>query len=349
MEYEKAADLRDRIQALESFYSQSEQNILHHTEELQDCDVWAAWPEENLEKSPVAIFSILQFRGGQWSGKLTRVAELEERIEGEDLMTSILYQHYTKNLCPQKIVGAPESVIKDPALTQALAELHAGDEGAAPEVSLHWATESKVFGEVWQLARQNARQAFEEKLREVEKREDVLMEVMKFLDLDHMPKHIECVDISNFQGEANVASCVVFRDGEPDKNLYRHYNIKSTHGGQDDFQSMRELMSRRFGKPDSTKPDLLIIDGGKGQLSSAFEVLKAMECLFPVVGLAKARTESNFQSEEVKSSQERIFFPGRKNHKKLSDGPVKNLLTRIRDEAHRFAIEFHRKKRDVLE
>jgi excinuclease ABC subunit C len=153
------------------------------------------------------------------------------------------------------------------------------------------------------------------------------------------------VDVSNFQGAANVASCVVFENGVPNKEAYRHYKIQSVLG-QDDFQSMKEIMIRRYAKGVENWPNLLVLDGGKGQLSSAVAVLKEIGCTFPVVALAKARTQSNFRSEDVKSSEERIFFPGQKNPTKIKNKAALQLLTRIRDEAHRFAITFHRKVRD---
>lgn len=155
---------------------------------------------------------------------------------------------------------------------------------------------------------------------------------------------MECVDISNFQGQANVASCVVFENGKPKKSDYRHYKIKSV-VGQNDFASMKEVILRRYTKQDVQLPDLLVVDGGKGQLSSVVEVFEELELNFPVIALAKARTESDFKDAKVKVSQERIFLPGQKNPKIIKNPEVLKLMTHIRDEAHRFAINFHRKKR----
>ena len=178
-----------------------------------------------------------------------------------------------------------------------------------------------------------------------------LEEVQSKLGLDKMPRRIECYDISNFQGDESVASRVVFIDGTPAKNLYRKYKIKTVIGAND-FASMREIFDRRFSKMDqevgNEKPDLVIVDGGKGQLSQAKAIFNELNIQgVDLVGLAKARTEQSFQSSDVESSQERVFIPGRVNPIPLyPTSRAFKLLTHIRDEAHRFAITFHRSRRD---
>ena len=147
-----------------------------------------------------------------------------------------------------------------------------------------------------------------------------------------------------------MASKVAFLNGEPEKSLYRKYIIRSVKG-PDDFQSMKEVLSRRFSErnlKEDPAPDLVIVDGGQGQLSMAVEVMKELKLdTVEVAGLAKARTESSPLEKEVKRSDERIFLPGRKNPVNMRDGsPATALVARIRDEAHRFAITFHRKRRD---
>ncbi len=159
---------------------------------------------------------------------------------------------------------------------------------------------------------------------------------------------LECLDISNFQGQENVAACVVFLDGKKASEEYRHFVIKSV-VGQDDFASMKEIVRRRYGKADSPKPDLLVVDGGRAQLESVMTAMKEVGADFPVVGLAKARTESNFQSSEVTTSSERFFIPGQRNPKPIKELSVLRLVSELRDEAHRFAITFHRQRRDKIE
>ncbi len=164
-----------------------------------------------------------------------------------------------------------------------------------------------------------------------------LMEAMKReLYLDREPRHIECFDNSNLQGSNPVASCVVFRDGKPSKREYRHFNIKTVIG-IDDFASMREIVYRRYSRiiaEGGELPDLIVVDGGKGQLSSAYEVLKELGIEYQVslIGLAKRIEE--------------VFFPSDPMPYYLSrTGEPLKVICHLRDEAHRFGITFHRQKR----
>ena len=156
----------------------------------------------------------------------------------------------------------------------------------------------------------------------------------RYLNLAKAPYTMECFDISHIQGAETVASMVVFRGGLPDKKSYRRFKIRSTEGKPDDFLSMREVTSRRYGKAASQDmPDLIIIDGGKGQLSSALAIIRgAGHLAVPVVGLAK-----QFEYIFVEGSSEPIILP--------RGSEALYLVQRIRDEAHRFAITYHRKLR----
>ena len=175
--------------------------------------------------------------------------------------------------------------------------------------------------------------------RNPERHTDKLMEDMRReLHLEREPRHIECFDNSNLQGTNPVASCVVFRDGKPSRKEYRHFNIKTVEG-PDDFASMREIVHRRYSRllsEGAALPDLIIVDGGKGQLSSAYSVLKELgiEKQVPIVGLAKRLEE--------------VFYPGDSEPYYLSRlGEPLKVVCHIRDEAHRFGITFHRKKRSL--
>ena len=174
-------------------------------------------------------------------------------------------------------------------------------------------------------------------IKNPERHTERLMEAMrKELHLQKQPRHIECFDNSNLQGSYPVASCVVFRDGKPSRKEYRHFNVKTVEG-PDDFASMREIVYRRYSRlleEGQELPDLIIVDGGKGQLSSAYEVLCALgiENRVPIVGLAKRIEE--------------IFFPGDPEPYYLSrTGEPLKVVCHLRDEAHRFGITFHRQKR----
>jgi excinuclease ABC subunit C len=172
---------------------------------------------------------------------------------------------------------------------------------------------------------------------------DALQEMQKALHLPTLPERIECFDISTTQGDKSVASMVVFTNGEPDKARYRKFSIKTV-DGQDDFASMREVLLRRYQRAieENDLPSLVLIDGGKGQLGMAVAALKDLGLDdLPVVSIAKSRLQ-----EHSTRSPERFFLPGRSNPVILDQkGPVVWLAARVRDEAHRFAITFHRKKR----
>lgn len=174
-------------------------------------------------------------------------------------------------------------------------------------------------------------------IKNPERHTERLMRTMqRELHLDREPRHIECFDNSNLQGTNPVASCVVFRNGKPSRKEYRHFNIKSVEG-PDDFASMREIIYRRYSRllsEGAELPDLIIVDGGKGQLSSAYAILKELgiEKRVPIVGLAKRLEE--------------VFYPGDPEPYYLTrTGEPLKVVCHIRDEAHRFGITFHRHKR----
>ena len=158
-------------------------------------------------------------------------------------------------------------------------------------------------------------------------------ELKKFLRLPKLPRRMECFDISHMQGSQTVASMVSFFDGAPDKKNYRRFKIRSAEGKPDDFLSMREVTARRYEKLSADAlPDLIVIDGGQGQLSSALEIIRGAGHQVPVVGLAK-----QFELIFVEGSSTPVELP--------RDSQALKLMQRIRDEAHRFAITYHRKLR----
>jgi len=158
-------------------------------------------------------------------------------------------------------------------------------------------------------------------------------DLQKFLHLPKLPRKMECFDISHFQGAETVASMVVFVNGEPSKKDYRRFKIRSTEGKPDDFMSMREVTGRRYGKLTADElPDLIVIDGGIGQLNSALEIIRGFGHKVPVVGLAK-----EFELIFVEGESVPVELP--------RESQALYLMQRIRDEAHRFAITYHRKLR----
>ena len=168
--------------------------------------------------------------------------------------------------------------------------------------------------------------------------ERLMSALQKELRLDRPPRHIECFDNSNLQGSHPVASCVVFRDGKPSRKEYRHFNIRTVEG-PDDYASMREVVFRRYSRlvaEGSELPDLVIADGGKGQMGVIHEVLTALGLDIPIAGLAK---DDRHRTAELYCGYPPLLVGLRPT------SPVFHFLTSVQDEVHRFAITFHRQKR----
>jgi len=178
----------------------------------------------------------------------------------------------------------------------------------------------------------------------------ILQELQEKLNLPVLPARIECYDISTLQGRHSVGSGISFTDGSPDKVNYRRYRIKGIEG-QDDFAMLKEVFSRRF-SPERIKlwgiPDLVMVDGGTGQLNSALAAVEelGLSGRFPLISLAKSRVKGDGKNIYVERTEERVFLPGRTNPVRFrQDSPSIKLLAAIRDEAHRFAITYHRNLR----
>lgn len=176
-----------------------------------------------------------------------------------------------------------------------------------------------------------------EKLNPELRTERVLTQMQKDLHLSTLPRHIECFDNSNFQGKYPVSAMVVFKDGKPSKKDYRHFNVRTVEG-PNDFATMKEVIGRRYGRvieENQPLPDLIIVDGGKGQLSSAVEVLKQLDIYHkvPIIGIAKRLEEIYYPNDSVP-----LYIDKKSESLKI--------IQHLRDEAHRFGITHHRKRRD---
>jgi len=195
-----------------------------------------------------------------------------------------------------------------------------------------------------ELAAKNARNAFEAARDRTQLRRDLLDEAQRALRLRRLPERIDCFDMSNIAGAHRVGVMVVFRDGEPDKAAYRKFRIRTVELG-DDYAMMREVLGRRYtrAKAEGSLPDLIVIDGGKGQLNVATAVLDELELRDgDVVSLAKDKAA--WEAGALKL--EKVYLPNVKDPVSLKrHSPVRFLLERIRDEAHRFAITYHKQVR----
>jgi len=281
---------------------------------------------------------LLFMRGGKVIG--SRSYSLAWELDDAEGIASFLHEYYGREVyIPKEIllpIPLPES--------DAFAELLSEKRGHRVIIA---SPRRGVKSELVKLAMKNAATAVREKHEARAGEEAVLKELEDKLHLPLLPRRIECYDISNIQGRYAVGSRVVFSNGRADKTLYRHYRIRNVDQA-DDFAMMNEVLSRRFapGKEEDN-PDLIVVDGGIGQLNVLTRVLRELDVAgVSAAGLAKSRVEKGMTREEIERSAERVFLPGRKNPVVLRQNSAPLLLlARIRDEAHRFAITYHKKVR----
>lgn len=331
LRFEDAARLRDRIRAIER--TQERQQVMAH--HGGDTDVWGMYREGGFLEVEVLFLR---------QGKLTshqRYSLTDLEFPDEEILSMLLQQFYQgERFIPDEIL-IPVELDDSRTLEEWLSERK------QQRVTIHRPQRGDKLRLV-ELARENAAQGFRQRQDASAQRQRMCAELARSLHLKRFPHRIECFDISNFQGRMAVGSQVTFIDGEPDKNEYRRYRIKTVHQS-DDFAMMAEVLERRFAraKEEGVMPDLIVIDGGKGQLNVALEVLRSLGIdSVEAVGLAKDRVERNPHAADLRHSEERVFLPGRKNPVILRrHSNALFLLQRIRDEAHRFAITYHRKLR----
>jgi excinuclease ABC subunit C len=331
LRFEDAADLRDRIETLRSLREGQRLS----TWSGDDKDVFGIHREETL-----AVISLLQIRDGRLhEGNTFEFSDVV--VENGAILEACISQFYSTNGrdIPAEIVVPflPDNV----ELTIAGLKQRRGDrvEIIVPERG--------VRARLIDLAQTNARTAFASTFNAAERYQAVAQALALKCGLRQMPRRIECVDISNFQGSDTVGAIVSFFDGGPDKQRYRKFKI-SGREGPDDFASIYEVVSRRLkrGKEQQDLPDLLIVDGGEQQLRRAIQARDELALDLEIVSLAKQRTMSDAQGSKIEKSNERIFVSGSQTPIELSaDEELTKLVTRIRDEAHRFVITFHRNTR----
>ena len=271
-----------------------------------------------------------------------------DEAETKDWLVDFINQYYLDNILPDEILL---SLDLGRHLCSLLQKVFYERNGR--HIKVLFAT-SKKGQSLIQMACENAEHHFDSYVRKAEDQQAALFQLQKKLNLPQLPLRIECYDISHFQGHQTVASEVVFEEGLPRKDQYRSYNLQNTQGKPDDYASMYEVLNRRLKQEyqeEQNRPHLILVDGGKGQLQKACQVLKELDCsAIPVVAIAKARTEKSskgsFAHKEIVRSEERLFLPHRKNPLLLpKNSSGLKLLTFLRDEAHRFALKQHRRLR----
>ena len=321
LEFELAAQLRDQLAAVDKV--REKQNIITGSGD-QD----AVGLARSAVGTCVQVFFV---RSGKMVGRDHFLLTNSEEAEDGQVLEAFLKQYYSQATFIPREVLLPCAISDQQLLSDWLTQAKGGK--VAVEVPKRGTKRDLV-----QMAAGNAARVLEEQaltLQAANERTDgALAELAVYLDLDLPPERIECFDISHIQGAETVASMVVFEGGQPKKTDYRRYKLKTVEGSPDDFKSMQEVVGRRYRDLTSAPvPDLIIIDGGKGQLSSALEIIRGCGLTTtPVVGLAK-----EFEHIFTEGNSEPVIVP--RHSQSLY------LVQRIRDEAHRFAITYHRKLR----
>lgn len=336
--FETAARLRDSVSAIKAILEK--QNVINASSD-RDQDAVGYYGDERG-----TLIETVHVRGGRVIGTRPHFFPLlDPKDPSEDpreWLVSFLNQYYEDNIVPDELLLPVEiggDLIK---LLEAVLQERRGE-----RVVVRFAAEGKG-GSLVDMANKNAESHFQKYVTKSEEKKKGLEEIQAKLGLTQLPTRIECFDISTFQGAETVASQVVFEDGVPSKENYRRYKIKTVEG-INDYASMKEVLSRRFGHAEYEVPQLIVVDGGKGQLAVAVKILEEIgHSQIPVVGLAKARTQGEFSDSEVTATEERFFLPGRANPVVFRPSTEAfQILVGLRDEAHRFAITYHRKLREA--
>ena len=324
--FEQAARIRDKIGRLQQL--QARQFVESAT--AGDVDVVATTAERGL----IAV-NVVMVRGGRHVGDRTFFPRHADAVDPSDLsviVPAFLEQHYVERPVP------PTIVVPDAADHAALAEVLSAQSGQKVDIVGNPGGERRVW---LAMALENATLAIRQKLAQKATQEDRLAALHEALGLPSSAQRIECFDISHTMGEAAVASCVIFDRLAMQSAEYRRFNVTPEQGG-DDYAAMREALTRRCARivaGEYPAPDLLVIDGGRGQVGVAANVLEEQGMHgVPLIGIAKG--------PERKAGEEEIVFPERDDMLRLPpEHPGLHLLQQIRDEAHRFAIQGHRARR----
>ena len=320
LEFELAAKYRDDLLSIQKV--QEKQRMVT---QRGDMDVLCMAID-----GPMACIQLFFIRSGRLLGRENYFVQ-HEGDSPELVMTEFIKQYYGgSTFIPKELLLPMDSVDRE-----LFSEWFTSMKGQQVDVSVPQRGYKK---DLIKMAEENAQNFLAERRRQwqytIDKSGGAVKKLAEVLDLPRLPERMECYDISHMQGAETVASMVVFEGGKPAKREYRRFKLKTVQGKPDDFASMAEIMERRYGnEKDWPMPDLIIIDGGKGQLNAALPVIRAMGVTdVPVISLAK-RIEEVF----VEGESESIIL---EHHT-----PELQLLQQIRDEAHRFAITYHRRLR----
>ena len=321
LEFEQAGRLRDQLMAVQKI--SEKQRIVTG---VGDQDAIG------MARSGIGVcVQIFYVRSGKMVGRDHFLLDGSDDETDEALLRAFLKQYYNQATFIPREILLPMEILEQELLEEWLEkQKNAKVILAVPKRG--------TKRDIVEMAIGNAKKALEDESARIKQTEaqtiGAVLDLGKYLGLSRPPYRMECFDISHIQGSETVASMVVFEGGVPKKSDYRRFKIRSAEGKPDDFKSMREVTERRYGKADAEMPDLIIIDGGKGQLSSACEIIRgAGHITVPVVGLAK-----RFEEVYREGESDPVILP--------RSSQALYLIQRIRDEAHRFAITYHRKLRN---
>lgn len=321
LEFEQAGRLRDQLLAVQKI--SEKQRIVTG---VGDQDAIG------MARSGIGVcVQIFYVRSGKMVGRDHFLLDGSDDETDEALLRAFLKQYYNQATFIPREILLPMEILEQELLEEWLEkQKNAKVILAVPKRG--------TKRDIVEMAIGNAKKALEDESARIKQTEaqtiGAVLDLGKYLGLSRPPYRMECFDISHIQGSETVASMVVFEGGVPKKSDYRRFKIRSAEGKPDDFKSMREVTERRYGKADAEMPDLIIIDGGKGQLSSACEIIRgAGHITVPVVGLAK-----RFEEVYREGESDPVILP--------RSSQALYLIQRIRDEAHRFAITYHRKLRN---
>ena len=315
LDFEKAQEILDKIRAIEK--TAEKQHV--HLTRFENIDVWGFYRE-----GEGGMLTRLQFTEGELS--TASHYPFQGILEDDDeLLESALMQYYGA-------IAPPESVLVPLPLSKGIEEL-------LPVVCPKKGDKVVLL----KMARENAEEAFRQKRDKASEREKLLLKMQDLFRLSNYPFHIECFDTSHLSGSIPTASMVTFQAAEPYKKGYRTYHIKNTAVG-DDYEALKEVLQRRYrkGKEEELLPDLIIVDGGKGQLSAALQILKELQITtVDIISLVKEEGR-----HDKGMTQEGVFLPHQKDPILLErHSSLLHFLQRVRDEAHRRAITLNKKGR----
>jgi excinuclease ABC subunit C len=328
-EYEEAAKVRDRIKALEKAWES--QRVI--APELGDVDVIGIY-KENSDASVFMLF----IRNGTVIGQKDFFLKNLGNTEKEEIIAGFIGQFYSKEmLLPPKIIV--------PVRTGLATQKKWLSERRGKAVRFSYG-KSELEGKVLKMAEENALYSFNKhKQRRVD---ETLMNIKEMLNLKRVPHKIGAVDISNISGSEAVGALIGYEDGKFMKDMYRLFKIKTV-TGIDDFAMIGEVVGRYLKKTSDDEdrlPDLILIDGGRGQLRAALHAMKEFDLPVEMAAIAKARDGTSVKKSDIRREFERVYLPGRRNPVYLDPiQPSTHLLQKIRDEVHRFAITYHKKLR----